>query len=243
MKTFFLLVILWGISQNINAQVDTIKKSTPDTTKSAQPTKEQIEQAKQEIQFERPFNFFSAAGASYMFGDQYSVVISPIDNTVQFQKNYHLITRFSLGLVWNPIPENGDSAMVTWIKKSKNKSMFKETYKAARKHFAVALLVNVFQLGYSSKDINTSSPIDVGFGIGWRNSNFLILGTIEFTPVRTPRSYFVNQFKDKNQAFIMAGSTEPVKSIDINDNSIFMDRVFPSIGVKIAYTFSKQLEK
>ncbi len=200
-----------------------------DTTSTKTPNEKDIE-------FERPFNFFAAAGASYMFsGDQYTVAISPYDNTIQFEKTFPILTRFSLGLVWNPLPNLSEANKEIY---RKNKLIL-AGYEAARRHFAAALLVNVFQLGFSSDQINTNSPIDVGFGIGFRNENFLVLGTLEFTPIRTPRQYFLDKFKDKNLPLILAGSQEPVKSISVDDNTIFVNRIFPSIGIKIAYSFSK----
>lgn len=195
----------------------------------------EISSNEEDVEWERPFNFFAAAGASYMFGDHYNVSISPIDYSVQFEETFPILTRFSLGLVWNPIPEKGEGYIDKYLE---NKRLL-PAYKAARKHLAVALLVNVFQLSYSN-DFDSSSPIDVGFGIGYRSSNFLILGTVELTPLRTPRSYFVDQYKDKNIPLILAGSTEPIRSINSADNSLFVNKVFPSIGIKIAYSFTNQ---
>jgi hypothetical protein len=189
----------------------------------------------EEVEWERPFNFFAAAGASFMFGNHYTVAVSPVDNTVQFENTFPVLTRFSLGLVWNPIPEKGGNYIEQFIEKK----LLNSAYKAGRKHLAVALLVNVFQLSYFH-DFNASSPIDVGFGLGYRNSNFLILGTIELTPIRTPRTYFIEQYKDNNLPLIYSGSTEPVRTIGIDDNALFTNKIYPSIGIKIAYSFTKE---
>ena len=194
--------------------------------------------AKDSVEWERPFNYFAGAGGSFMFGELYNVTISSIDNSVQFEKTFPILTRFSLGLIWNPIPDKEDDYVDDFIF---NKRL-NAAYKAGRKHLAVALLINVFQLSYSS-DFNASSPIDVGFGLGYRNSNFLILGTLELTPFRTPRTYFIEQYKGKNLPLVLAGSTEPVRTISTDDNSLFVNRIFPSIGIKIAYSFSKNERK
>jgi len=186
------------------------------------------------VPFEKPFNFFAAAGVSYRIGIQYNVTISPIDYTVQFQEINPVITRFSLGLVWNPIKNISEKNIKRYIKNKKTQF----AAKAIRSYFAVALLVNVFQLAYSSDDFSTSTPVDVGFGIGYRNSNFLILFTAEFTPVRMPRQYFIDDYNDKNKQLILSGNSEPERTINLNDNSIFFDKIFPSFGVKIAYAFS-----
>jgi hypothetical protein len=188
------------------------------------------------VDWEKPINFFAAAGASYMIGSHYSVVVSPVDNTIQFEKTYPIMTRFSLGLVWNPFPKKEEGYVDKFFENKK----LNQAYESARRHLAVALLINVFQLSFSSSEFNFTSPIDVGFGLGYRNENFLILGTIELTPLRTPRQYFSDQYKDKNKTLVLAGATEPVRTISIDDNSIFVNRIYPSIGIKIAYSFSKK---
>lgn len=233
-KKISISVISLSILLSINSVAYSQEKSEKLLTEN---TKE--ENVKEEdVEWERPFNFFAAAGASYMFGNHYNVAISPIDNSVQFEKTFPILTRFTLGLVWNPIPEKGDNYVDNFIKNKKASDL----YKAGRKHLAVALLVNVFQLSYSN-DVNTSSPIDVGFGLGYRNSNFLILGTLEFTPFRTPRDYLTDQYKDKNLPLILSGSTEPIKTISTDDNALFVNKIFPSIGIKIAYSFTSSKQK
>ena len=113
---------------------------------------------------------------------------------------------------------------------------------AARRHAAVALLVNVAQLSFTSGDVSTSSPIDVGFGVGYRSNKFMILGTLEFTPMRTPRNYFTEEFRDKDKVLILAGAQEPLRNISIEDNTLFKNKIFISIGVKIAYAFTETKE-
>ncbi|KEO72234.1 hypothetical protein [Anditalea andensis] len=220
-KKLMLLMVLFLFIQNVSFSQEGKENLT------------EINSQKVDVEWERPFNFFAAAGASYLFGNHYSVAVSPIDNTIQFDKTFPIITRFSLGLVWNPIPEEED------VKTFLDKRRRDQYYKVARKHLAVALLINVFQMSYSN-EFNSSSPIDVGFGIGYRSSNFLILGTVELTPIRTPRTYFENQFRDRNMPLVLSGSTEPIRTISVDDNALFMNRIFPSLGIKMAYSFTKQ---
>jgi len=215
-KLLFILILslaLNSFSQNIDStKVDSAKANS---TKN---------------EWERPFNIFAAAGAACIFRDHYNITISPIDYSVQFEKTFPILTRFSLGLVWNPIKGEGHRDF-------KNKNI--DTAYKLRKRVAIALLINIFQLNYSN-DFNSSSPIDVGFGLGYRKSNLLILGTIELIPLSTPRQYIIDQYKDKNQQFVLSGSTEPIRTINMNDNSIFVNKIFPAIGLKIAYSFTKE---
>lgn len=188
---------------------------------------------KESIPFEKPINFFAAAGAAYRIGEQYNVSVSPIDYSIQFQSINPITTRLSLGLVWNPIKNKSDKNIEEYLKSKRMQGFAK----AARNNMAVALLINVFQLGYSSESFESSSPIDVGFGVGYRESNFLALLTVEFTPVRTPTKYFIDNYKGENKQLILEGNTQPEREINTS-SSLFYDKIFPAIGFKIAYAFS-----
>jgi len=200
---FFLLLLL---SQPIFGQ----NEGEPESEQPKEGESEQSDKIPKK-DFERPFNFFAAAGAAYRFCDLYDVTVSPIDYSVQFEDVFPIHTRFSMGLVWNPFPDNSEENQKEYFEK-KEVLQFTEgglgdrSIKAARRHAAVALLVNVAQLTFSSGEVNTTSPIDVGFGLGYRNDKFLILGTLEFTPMRTPREYFIDDFRDKDKTLILAGA-------------------------------------
>lgn len=214
----------------------------------AKPDSEQPKNGKSQLSdtiskedFERPFNFFAAAGAAVRFGDLYNVTVSPIDYTVQFEDVFPIHTRFSMGLVWNPFPDYSEENIKEYLKFKKG-GLADRTAKAARNHAAVALLVNIAQLSFASGEINTTSPIDVGFGLGYRNDKFLILGTLEFTPMRAPRKYFIDDFRDTDKTLVLSGAQEPVRTISIEDDTLFTNKIFVSIGVKVAYAFTKSKE-
>jgi hypothetical protein len=222
-KILFFLIVF---SQPIIGQVESEQNlETPQNTES-----QQIDKIPKE-DFERPFNYFAAAGPAFRFGNLYDVTVSPIDYTVQFEDVFLIHTRFSMGLVWNPFQDNSKENIIEY---SKNKllnfkagSLADRSVEAARRHTAVALLVNIAQLTFASGEVNTTSPIDVGFGLGYRNDKFLILGTLEFTP------------RDKDRSLFLAQSQEPVRTISIEDDALFTSNIFVSIGLKVAYTFTK----
>ena len=190
---------------------------------------------RKDITFERPFNIFAAAGASYRVGNQYKAYISPADFTVQFQEIKPTITRFSLGVVWNPL-KNFSMNNISHYLESKR---MQDAANATRKYLAVALIINVFELNFSGDTFDSTSPIDLGFGVGFRNDNFLALFTIEFTPTRTPTDKFFYDYYRENKQLILPGETEPEKTLDI-DSDLFYNKTFTSIGFKIAYAFSKK---
>jgi hypothetical protein len=112
-----------------------------------------IDTTKTKIEWEKPLNFFAAAGAAYRFGEQYNVTISTTDYTVQFEQVYPVVTRFSLGMVWNPFPDKRNESVAKYLEGKKAGI----AYEAARRHFAVALLINIFRYCSETKDkdINT----------------------------------------------------------------------------------------
>lgn len=229
MKNLIFALSIFFYSSAILAQPET-----------SNPPKEETEiNTGEPVKFERPFNFFAAAGASLRFGKTYDVTISPVDYTVQFEKVFPIVTRFSMGLVWNPIPDDSPENIALF----KENSLTNKAYRASRKNLAITLLVNIFQLAFSSDQVNTTSPIDVGFGVGYRNNNFLIMGTLEFTPTRAPRKYFLDNYKDMNKQLVLSGGQEPLRTISSDDNSLFVNKIYPSIGLKIAYAFSKSKDE
>lgn len=230
MRTFFIFILFFLNTILVFSQSNT---TSSDTTSSSTSTNNDGIDSK--IEFERPFNMFAAAGASVLLSNHYSASISPVDYTVQFEKTFPIVTRFSFGLIWNPLPDKSPGYDAKYFRNKK----FNDAYKANRKNLAVALLINVFQLSYSSSNFDSSSPIDVGFGLGYRSANFAILGTLELTPLRTPRTFFFNQYFNKDKQLVLFGNKEPVRSIGSEDNSLFYSKINPSIGVKIAYAFTK----
>ena len=193
-------------------------------------------------EFERPINFFLAAGVNTpTIGKLYDVSISPIDYSVQFDQVKSPTTKITTGLLWNPFnPQKTENKKDLFIEGSAN------TVKK-KSDFVVALLVNVYQLSFSESDLSTDIPLDLGFGFGLRFSKFAMLATAEFTPYRVPRNYFFKEFYNDsgsgNKQLIIAGTSEPVTSIDTGNDSLFKNKVFLSFGFKIAYAFTNTKPK
>jgi hypothetical protein len=166
-------------------------------------------------------------------GSNYGVVISPIDNTVQFQEKPNLHSGISTGLVWTPITD---------VYEVYNKKTKEWQYQEKNIGFSIALLINIFNLSFSGEQVNSTSPINIGLGLGWKKNDFLILMSYEFTPQRQPRNYFINEYKDKNKPLFLSGTQEPVKTININDDALFYTKLYQFIGIKIAYSFGSKKE-
>ena len=123
----------YAISASIQGQ-HTVKSLVNDDTDLSSVNPQDIDP--EGMEFERPFNFFVAAGAAGRFGDHYSVTISPIDNTVQFEEAFPIITRFSLGAVYNPVAKKKEDVRKEYIETKRADTSFKQP----RGTLAVALL-------------------------------------------------------------------------------------------------------
>ncbi|MFY0632086.1 MAG: hypothetical protein JXR05_17130 [Flavobacteriaceae bacterium] len=191
---------------------------------------EDIDEIKAEdiLNFKKPFNIFLAAGVGYTIGTNYGVAISPIDNTVQFQEVPDLHSGISTGLVWTPW---------SFIYNVYNKETKEWEYQEKSNGVSIALSINVFKLSFNGDDLNSTSSIDVGFGIGYKKNDFLILLSYDFIPRRQPRQFFIDEYKGQNKTLILSGTQEPVRSIDTKDDALFFTKLYQSVGIKIAYSF------
>lgn len=200
---------------------------------------ETIEELKSEIEAlknnlvkptEKPFNFFASAGLNYRIGTNYNVIISPIDQVVKFEEVSALSSGLSTGLVWNPFTYK--KKKFTYEGKKKDWE-----YVVKRHPLSFALLLNILKISYSDEQSKTVSPIDVGLGVGYRKGNLLALFTVELSPVRQPRTYFINAYKGRNKQLMLNNTTDPVDSLSHEDPALFTTKLFVHIGIKIAYSF------
>jgi hypothetical protein len=238
-KTYFLLLLL------LPGIVAYSQKYPFYTTKTVALTKDNIKAKtandSTSIEFEKPFNVFASAGPAVRLSTTYDVTISSVDNTVQFQKNSPLTSGISLGLVWTPFLDYGSTQQTLSV--DTNGNTVKKSLNIPRHNFAMALLINVFQLSYTASQFNTSTPIDVGLGLGYRKDNFLILGTIEFMKTSQPRQYFIDQYMGQNKTLVLHGNTNPERTLSTSDNTIFTNTLIPALGLKLAYSFGKSPAK
>jgi hypothetical protein len=184
------------------------------------------------LEFERPFNFFLSAGAVWAEKSLLDATVSPIDKTIQFQDKGRINTSISTGIIWNPFKDLNDNKRVLM----KNQ----KPINIQRDLIAVALLIDIFQLNFDQSDLNRTVPLDVGFGIGIRTGDFLALITYELSHFRQPRDYFYNEFKEGNKQLTLPGEDGPTTRIDPTNDNIFYNKLIPSFGIRLGYSFVKK---
>ena len=204
------------VKKNFGGEVKIATNSRTDTT----------------VEKERPLNFFGSVGGTFSTKSLYDMSVSPIDNTVRIENIKGFSNNISLGIVWNPIVRK-EFVEKTYITKGRN---IETEYEQERKNFAIAALSNVFQVAIANSQASLPASVDFGIGIGYRKDNFLALFTFELPTIRQPRQYMLDAFKDKN---VVAKRPDGnlITSFSITDNNVFISKVLPSVGIKLAYTF------
>ena len=177
-------------------------------------------------------SFIVGGGASYVSTKLYAdPVINKTNNFVTIEEASKLKPNLSLGIVYTPFVSN-----VSRIIKLKKDNRF--TNDTIMEYYPRGISFALFMNPVSLSSLSSSSvtnTVDLGLGIGWRSGDFSFFLTNEYFAIRQPREYFVNQFKNNDQAFVVNGEVQ--NSIDINDNSIFKTSIAVSWGIKLCYTF------
>ncbi|MES2429387.1 MAG: hypothetical protein V4556_00540 [Bacteroidota bacterium] len=168
---------------------------------------------------------FLVAGSSISFFTTpvYNVTVSRPDTsgTVQFESISKINSAISAGIVFNPF--------------SRNKFKQKEDGLDRENKFAIGFFLNYF-LSPKNKDIFSKRSFGASIGMGYTFGDFGILATCSFRKARTPRQYFIDQYKGKNLQFPGGPS-----SFSINDDRIFIDKWVPSIGLTFCYLFRNNI--
>ena len=219
---FLLYVCTYLVYGLCHAQSDTLPEA-----ELADPAAPPIE-----IFLERPVNIFAAAGIQFPLTKLYHVVISPIDLHVKLEPYSPISSNITTGLVWNPFMKKKKQVIFT--------SPQKWHWEHKRKALAVALLVNLFDLSFASSDTKMEIPLDVGFGLGYRRDDFLILFTTEFKAVRQPYRYFIDTYKHGDKPLQYFVNEVPEIEIEESNDTFFTNKIVAAIGFKIAFAFTKK---
>ena len=177
-------------------------------------------------------SFFVGAGTSFIVDKVYEFpVIDKTNNNVIIEESGRLKPNVSLGIVYTPLVYDVER-FINYYDSDGNKKV-KKIIEHVPKHFSVALFVN--PVSFASANTNLNKTIDLGIGLGWRSDSFSVFGTIEFFNLKQPREYFINEYGSNDKQYLIGGEVQT--AIDVNDNSIFQNKVMTAIGIKLAYTF------
>jgi hypothetical protein len=177
-------------------------------------------------------SFIVGGGASIIASNLYNdPIVNRTTNAVIIEKASIGKPNVTLGILYTPFVSSITRCIPVLDGQTKTTKKIIEYYPRG---ISFALFINPVSLTKLS-DNAFSNSVDLGLGAGYRTGSFSVLGTVEFFSVRQPRQYFVEQFKDNKQPYIINGEIQT--SIDVNDNSIFRSVVAVSFGIKFCYTF------
>ncbi len=201
-------------------------------TTMASNTESPFEEEDEDKGWNDRLSLFVGAGPSYITDIVYETpVIDRTTNNVQIELAGRVKPNVSLGIVYTPFVST-IIRTVTYLDVNGDEKEMK-LFEYVPRGASAALFINPLSLATTNSSL--SSTVDLGFGLGWRSSNFSIFATVEFFGLQQPRDYFIEKYKNNNLQFLVDGEIQT--SIDINDNTIFKKEVFTALGVKLAYTF------
>lgn len=177
-------------------------------------------------------SFIVGGGISIVSNKLYQdPIVDKANNHVQIEALQRWKPNLTLGISYTPYLAN----TVRRIKVVENNEVtFKTLIEYYPKGLTFSLFLNPVSVSKLSEN-SLSNTVDLGLGVGYRADNFSFLVTSEFFAIRQPRAYFIEQYLDKNQSYVVDGQVQ--KAFDINDNSIFTKKIAASFGIKFAYTF------
>lgn len=161
-------------------------------------------------------------------------VINPTNNFVEIEKSQKVRTSLTFGIVFTPWVY--EVKRIVFISDKQGKKIDTATFvEHIPRKLTIALFMNPVSLT-KINDNGFTNNVDLGFGIGWREGDCLLMATADFFSIRQPRQYFVDDYKDQNKTYNING--QPQTTIDVTNNNIFHNKVVASYGIKLCYTFN-----
>ncbi len=174
-----------------------------------------------------PFHFVGGTGLANSFNKLYSINISPVDTTVQFQR----LSRASLiitagGLFHLSKVKSADS--VSFLSNPKSKGSW------------TAGIFLHYYMGPNLPQTNLDSRLALGLGFGRRFNDFAAVLSFAVRKLRYPRSWFVDQYRDQNKQLIFGTGGSPQAIIDINNDALFYNKADFGLHLSLVYIFGKK---
>lgn len=187
-------------------------------------------------------SFVVGGGVSVVGSNLYlDPVVDKSNGNVIIQEASIIKPNLSVGITYTPSVKNVNRLIKLYD--STNKKIDSLTlFEYIPSGVTYALLINPISLSKLS-DVSIANTVDLGLGVGYRFGDFSILGTAEFFSIRQARSYFIDKYKVNTDAdatndlnYTIGGQVQ--NAIDVNDNSIFYNKVAWAVGLKFTYSFS-----
>lgn len=224
MKIKLLFIALFFVFHNSFCQDISQNESGDGKVEESEGMENNPDVGKVEESENKKINFVVGVGPRYALGKIYKdPYVNLTNNFVVIEEARKLSSNLSFGIVYTP-----------YLYKIKN---LEEEY-FIYKGISFSTFISPSTLGTFSSDSNNAffDYVDFGFGMGWKfASGIMILGTLEFATLRQMNDSFVSDYKGNDLQYVIDGDIQ--KSFNSDDKSIFHNRLLPTLGVKVCYTF------
>lgn len=201
------------------------KRSTYQAVKFQQQPQEQKENL-------RRVGFIAGFGMNNAMKDIYRVpTIDEVQNFVRLEKDEPYRANFSFGISYT----FGDQYWTKYYFNEEKTENQVDDVKQNIRGTTFCLFLNPSVFGSLSSN-NISTPVDMGFGMGYRWGHFSIFGTLEMFRLSQPRQYFIDKYYKKELAYVVDGQNQTM--IDPKNDNIFVSKWYTAVGVKFCYTLN-----
>src|SRR5690606_4008429 len=167
--------------------------------------------------------FGASLGFNYLTHEIFDPVLSPIDKSLRLQHVSPVSFLLSTSVIVNPISSY-------YRKLDLSGKPVGEVYSVPSRLSFIAT-VNLAQFG-ASQAASFNKKLDGGLGLGIRlGDDFHVALTGEMISVRQLRDYIVDTYE--NKPIII--DNETLNALDINDNTLFVDKYNFGVSVKFIY--------
>ncbi len=180
-------------------------------------------------------SFIIGPGASYINRKLYDdPVVNQTTDLVIINRATNIKSNLALGIIYTPKIYNITRRVAVADGNGQVKMM--KQIEVVPKGRTFAAFINPVAFTKATESQSFFSMVDFGIGIGHRFAGgLLLMATGEIFSVRQPRKWFIDEYKDNNKRYEIGGSAQ--KSIDINDNTIFINKPAITFGFKVCYSF------
>lgn len=204
-----------------NVQSDSLKKIN-EKIKSLLIEKAKFNEPEKSINSR--ISFVVGFGSSYTVDNVYQMpVVSTLDNKVKMEIGQRERLNATLGIVYTPyiyrIIDNEHP----------------EGYLATKGLSFVGFFNPVSILKNSNLEDNFSLS-NFGIGVGLKTVMGIgIYGVFEMYSIKQPKQWFIDEFKNGDKEYKVNNNIQ--SSFSSDDNNIFRNKLYPSIGIKVCYSF------
>jgi hypothetical protein len=168
-------------------------------------------------------SYVIGVGSSYITNQLYQNPIVDQNNNVIIEKAQNLKTNVTFGIIYTPYFRN--------IYNGNGNDYDKITH-----GISFATFVNPIALSKTTNNQSFFNITDFGIGLGYKFAgNMMIMGTVEWSGVKQPKKWFINEFKNNDKPYLVNDS--PQLSFDTNNTNVFETKIATTFGFKVCYTF------